>query len=71
MSSDQSGLFILRIRDDGIGLPAGMDAARIGTLGLQLVNILVAQIDGRMEVINDYGIEFRIYFRELKYRERS
>jgi len=48
-----------------------MDAARIGTLGLQLVNILVAQIDGRMEVINDYGIEFRIYFRELKYRERS
>jgi PAS domain S-box-containing protein len=38
------------IRDDGVGLPAGFDLNRTGTLGLQLVHALVQQIDGQITI---------------------
>lgn len=60
----------LIIKDNGIGFPANLDFKNTESLGLQLVNLLINQIDGSMELNRENGTEFRIEFEELKYRER-
>ncbi len=53
---------ILKISDNGIGLPEGVNFKNTETLGLRLVNILVNQIDGKMELNNTNGTSFKIEF---------
>ena len=60
----------LTITDDGIGLPENIDIENPETLGMQLVNILISQIDGKIELDRNHGTEFKITFKELKYKER-
>ncbi|MFC1569741.1 PAS domain S-box protein [bacterium] len=55
----------LGIRDNGVGLEGKINLKKIKTLGLQLVRILVDQIDGKIQIINDSGLDFRIRFRNL------
>jgi PAS domain S-box-containing protein len=45
----------LRVTDDGVGLPAGFDPARVQTLGLQLVGDLVGQLGGKLRFGNGPG----------------
>ncbi len=52
----------LVIKDNGIGLPIEFDINTTKTLGLQLVKVLVEQIDGRLEIINNSGATFNITF---------
>jgi len=52
----------LIISDNGIGLPKDFDFQNTGTLGLQLVNNLVEQLEGTIEVNGHSGTEFRIKF---------
>ncbi len=52
----------LRVADDGIGFPAGVDFRTLPSLGLQLVNSLVAQIDGVITLRRAAGTEFVIEF---------
>ena len=40
------------------------------SLGMQLVDTLVKQLDGVIEVTRTDGTRFSIEFRELKYKER-
>ncbi|HET6897801.1 MAG TPA: histidine kinase dimerization/phosphoacceptor domain -containing protein [Vicinamibacteria bacterium] len=40
----------LAVRDDGIGLPEGLDLARSSSLGLQIVHTLVKQLGARLEI---------------------
>lgn len=54
--------FILIVSDNGTGIPENFDIRDTESLGLQLVNILVEQIDGRIELKSDSGTEFRIMF---------
>jgi len=56
-------LFSLTISDDGKGLPEGMDFKSAGSLGLQLVGILVDQLDGELELKQTQGTEFTIRFK--------
>ncbi len=57
------GLIELRVVDDGIGFPKDVDFRNPGSLGLQLVNTLVNQLEGSMELVsNGKGSEFRITF---------
>ena len=42
--------YVLTVRDDGIGLPAGFDPGRCDSLGLQLVQDLSQQLHGTMAV---------------------
>jgi two-component sensor histidine kinase len=58
----QGGMMRLTVKDDGIGFPRGLDLTRPESLGLQLVNTLVAQIGGVLEVDRSNGTEFRIAF---------
>lgn len=61
----------LLMSDDGIGLPEGMDIRKIDSLGLQLVtNLAEHQLQGKVELLKNVGAEFRIYFKEPKYKSR-
>lgn len=61
----------LIIADDGIGLPEDIDIENSETLGLQLINNLINQIDGELKIDNADGTEFKIFFNELKYKKRT
>jgi two-component sensor histidine kinase len=52
----------LRVADDGVGLPPDLDVKHMTTLGLQLVNNLVDQLDGTLEMETAEGIAYTISF---------
>jgi len=58
--------FILIVADNGVGIPENFDFRNTDSLGLQLVNILVEQIEGCIELKRDSGTEFRIMFKKQK-----
>ena len=58
----QGGMTRLTVKDDGVGVPQEVDVSRPDSLGLQLVNTLVSQIGGVLEVDRSHGTEFRIAF---------
>ena len=64
------GLYNLIIADNGVGIPESIDLDETDTLGLKLVNSLVNQLEGTIELIQDNGTEFKIIFKELEYKER-
>lgn len=59
--------FILKVSDDGIGLPDDFDINSTETLGLQLVNSLTGQIDGQIELDRAHGTKFKVTFKEEKF----
>jgi len=60
----------LIIADDGIGLPKKFDLEKTERLGLKIVNSLVNQLDGKINIDMTVGTEFKINFKEVKYKER-
>jgi len=52
----------LTVKDDGVGFPKGLDWKKAESLGLVIINTLVEQIDGKIELIPDCGTEFKITF---------
>lgn len=50
----------LLVSDNGVGIPEKIDFENSDTFGLQLVNILVDQLDGKIELKRDKGTEFNI-----------
>ena len=59
------------IRDNGKGLPPGLDYRNTDSLGLQLVCILTEQIHGKLNVqTSDKGTAFSIYF-PIKYANQG
>lgn len=62
--------YVLKVIDNGIGFPENLDFRSTETLGLQLINNLVMQLDGTAELKSDNGTEFKIVFREMRYPER-
>lgn len=57
-----SRLVCLRVRDSGVGLPAGMDWRNAPSLGLRLVQMLTRQLRGTVECAGPPGTEFRVKF---------
>ncbi|MFY1112839.1 MAG: histidine kinase dimerization/phosphoacceptor domain -containing protein [Methanosarcinaceae archaeon] len=55
--------FMLVFSDNGKGFPEGIDFRNPETLGLQLVNALVDQIEGTIEMEREAGTKFIIRFR--------
>ncbi|BDZ69212.1 PAS domain S-box protein [Methanobacterium ferruginis] len=64
----QEDNFILIVSDTGVGFPEGLDFRNTGSLGLQLVNNLVSQIDGEITLDNNQGTEFKITFKDVEYK---
>jgi PAS domain S-box-containing protein len=54
--------YTLVVKDDGVGLPKRIMLDTIETLGLQLVNSLVGQIQGTLALEREHGTEYRIEF---------
>jgi two-component sensor histidine kinase len=53
---------VLKVGDNGVGFPQGMDFHQTESLGLQLVNTLVGQLVGNLELDHSCGTEFRVTF---------
>ena len=63
--------FVLTVRDNGIGLPEGVDIFNTRSLGMQLVvNLTVNQLHGKIEVHRGQGTEFVVTFKEAAYMKR-
>ncbi|MDH7511326.1 MAG: histidine kinase dimerization/phosphoacceptor domain -containing protein [Clostridiales bacterium] len=65
------GGYLLRVKDDGVGFPEGVDFRQTETLGLQIVVTLVSQVDGTIEIGPGPGTDFRFQFQEVKYANRT
>ncbi len=62
------GLLELVVGDNGIGMPAYLDLNKVETLGLRLVNILTKQLQGSIELEDKEGTEFRVRFKDMRYK---
>jgi two-component sensor histidine kinase/CheY-like chemotaxis protein len=60
LHTDLEGMVQLSVADNGIGFPEGLDFRKTESLGLQLVNILVRQLRGTVELHREGGTEYRI-----------
>jgi two-component sensor histidine kinase/ligand-binding sensor domain-containing protein len=56
------GRYILTVRDNGVGLPTGFELEKSESLGLQIVQDLVAQLDGTICVESRGGTLYTITF---------
>ena len=65
------GMYRMVIADNGVGMDTSLDLEKRQTLGLQLVNALVKQIDGKIKVESGPGTRYEIEFQEMKYKERK
>lgn len=63
-SVNKSSQYLLVVSDNGLGFPEDLDFRNTGSLGLQLVNILVEQLEGTIELQKEIGTTFKILFRE-------
>lgn len=54
--------YVLSIKDNGIGFPKEIEFKKTISLGLQIVNLLVEQIEGCIELETNTGTEFIIWF---------
>ena len=64
LSAINADEFELIVSDDGVGIPADVDFENTGSFGLYLINLLVEQLDGTIDLDRDGGTAFRIRFRK-------
>jgi PAS domain S-box-containing protein len=65
------GTIALEVADDGVGLPAGLEAGGGATLGLRLVRQLVGQLRGTLAVSRSGGTRFHISFSEEARKDKE
>ena len=58
------GAVELRVADNGVGFPEKLDFRRTESLGLQIVNLLIGQLDGTIELERKRGTAIVIAFQE-------
>ncbi len=68
LHSYKENKFILVVSDNGVGLSENIDFKNTDTLGLQLVNSLVNQLDGTIKLDKDSGTKFKVIFNKLEYK---
>jgi len=56
--------FILIVKDNGVGFPPDWDLNSANSLGIELVNVLVQQLQGTIELERSTGSKFQISFSE-------
>jgi len=67
ITADGGGEISIMLRDDGIGMPAGIELDSIESLGLTLVNNLVKnQLKGDISMQRRDGTEYTIQFKQLE-----
>jgi two-component sensor histidine kinase len=61
-----TGYFTLNVKDNGVGLPKGLNPEKGSSLGLKLVSSLVRQIEGEIKFTNEVGANYEINFSNLR-----
>ena len=61
---DKTGNYTLTVKDNGTGLPDNFDIRRKTSLGYQLVNALVGQLEGKLKISGEEGTNVTITFPE-------
>ncbi|NYT05063.1 MAG: hypothetical protein GKC04_01625, partial [Methanomicrobiales archaeon] len=57
----------IRVSDDGIGLPAGMDPRTTPSLGMHLIHMLAEnQLDGTLSISSGKGVVYAVQFTRKK-----
>lgn len=56
----------LSVKDDGVGISAGIDIKKTDTLGLTLIRSLVEQVGGKLTVGSSHGTEVCVVFQDKK-----
>lgn len=63
--SEKDDIVVLEVKDNGKGMPAGFKISEVKSLGLQLVESLVMQLDGKLDLPKSQkGTTFRITFQK-------
>jgi PAS domain S-box-containing protein len=62
IEDSNSTAYVLSVSDNGVGIPKDLDIENLDSLGLQLVNSLVEQLNGALELERNNGTEFTIRF---------
>ncbi len=70
LQKDENMQIVLKVQDDGVGVPQDFDFRNTESLGLKLVCILTKQIEGKIELSTSDGTCFTITFSELDYCDR-
>jgi two-component sensor histidine kinase len=60
--SSGSGKVKMQVSDNGRGLPLDFDISKISSLGMQLVNSLVTQLNGTLHIKKSGGASFTVTF---------
>ncbi|HVO74851.1 MAG TPA: two-component regulator propeller domain-containing protein, partial [Ignavibacteriaceae bacterium] len=63
-NQDGSGKLVLLISDNGVGMPEGFAEKKRLSLGLQLVDTLVSQLEGTLEIEPGQGTSYKIMFEQ-------
>lgn len=62
LNKEEEHSYSLIVKDNGPGLPENLTMNETESLGLKLVNILVRQLEGTIDVKSNNGAEFTIHF---------
>ena len=64
MQKSDVDTILLRIKDDGVGIPKDFDIEKVKSLGISLVrNLIYNQLKGEIKVKRNKGTEFHIHFK--------
>ncbi|MGR3301316.1 MAG: sensor histidine kinase, partial [Candidatus Scalindua sp.] len=67
MQQSDDDTILMRVRDNGAGIPEEIDIGRTKSLGLKLArNIVFKQLNGKIKIIRNKGTEFIVEFKNSK-----
>ncbi|KAF5029195.1 Histidine kinase-, DNA gyrase B-, and HSP90-like ATPase [anaerobic digester metagenome] len=71
LKTTNTNILNLKITDNGIGIPQTINIKNTQTLGLKIVKILTEQLDGTIQLNKNNGTNYKITFKEQKYKKRT
>jgi PAS domain S-box-containing protein len=70
LRTEANDLSLLRVCDDGVGIPHDGVLNNQDSLGLELVALMAEKLDGTILLQSGHGTEWQVTFRPLLYKER-
>jgi len=67
----ENGRLEFAVSDNGIGMPEDVDLKNPQSLGLDLVDSFVQQLQGEIEIVRDKGTSVRIRFSESQRKTKQ